>query len=130
MALKFTVLLAPGVNPKFVAPATSVEKFEEVVVGRELKMIALEREIERLKQDLEKARAERGRAGFLCGVYLLRANGSAIFVRVIGCNRVGMYKIGAADPSRRSRSIASSAPIAPTAGRSISRCCEDRRRRR
>ncbi len=40
-----------------------LEKFEEVVVGRELKMIALEKEIERLKQELEKARAERGRAG-------------------------------------------------------------------
>jgi PAS domain S-box-containing protein len=40
-----------------------LEKFEEVVVGRELKMIALEKEIERLKQELEKVRAERGRAG-------------------------------------------------------------------
>ncbi|HEY7350370.1 MAG TPA: PAS domain-containing protein [Ktedonobacterales bacterium] len=40
-----------------------LEKFEEVVVGRELKMITLEKEIERLKQDLEKARTERGRAG-------------------------------------------------------------------
>ena len=31
-----------------------LEKFEEVVVGRELKMIALEKEIENLKQELEK----------------------------------------------------------------------------
>ena len=31
-----------------------LEKFEEVVVGRELKMIALEKEIENLKQDSEK----------------------------------------------------------------------------
>ncbi len=38
-----------------------LEKFEEVVVGRELKMIALEKEIENLKKDLEKTRAERGR---------------------------------------------------------------------
>jgi PAS domain S-box-containing protein len=37
-----------------------LEKFEEVVVGRELKMIALEREIERMKQELEKARAQNG----------------------------------------------------------------------
>ncbi len=47
-----------------------LEKFEEVVVGRELKMIALEREIERqkreierLKLEVERAHAERGRAG-------------------------------------------------------------------
>jgi PAS domain S-box-containing protein len=40
-----------------------LEKFEEVVVGRELKMIALEKEIERLNQELEKVRSERGRAG-------------------------------------------------------------------
>ncbi len=40
-----------------------LEKFEEVVVGRELKMIALEREIERLKRDIERLQAERGRAG-------------------------------------------------------------------
>src|SRR5579871_1230695 len=38
-----------------------LEKFEEVVVGRELKMIALEKEIERLKQEMDKARYERGR---------------------------------------------------------------------
>jgi PAS domain S-box-containing protein len=37
-----------------------LEKFEEVVVGRELKMIALEREIERMKLELEKARAQNG----------------------------------------------------------------------
>ncbi len=40
-----------------------LEKFEEVVVGRELKMIALEKEIERLKQELAKVQAERGRVG-------------------------------------------------------------------
>jgi len=38
-----------------------LEKFEEVVVGRELKMIALEKEIETLKKELEKAKAVRGR---------------------------------------------------------------------
>ena len=37
-----------------------LEKFEEVVVGRELKMIALEREIERLKREIDKLKAERG----------------------------------------------------------------------
>ncbi len=31
-----------------------LEKFEEVVVGRELKMIALEKEIENLKRELGK----------------------------------------------------------------------------
>jgi PAS domain S-box-containing protein len=36
-----------------------LEKFEEVVVGRELKMIALEREVERLRRELERTRAER-----------------------------------------------------------------------
>src|SRR2546427_11911211 len=35
-----------------------LEKFEEVVVGRELKMIALEKEVERLRQAGEKTRAE------------------------------------------------------------------------
>jgi PAS domain S-box-containing protein len=40
-----------------------LEKFEEVVVGRELKMIALEKEIEGLKRETEKARTERGRSG-------------------------------------------------------------------
>jgi len=40
-----------------------LEKFEEVVVGRELKMIALEKEIEGLKRENEKARTERGRSG-------------------------------------------------------------------
>ncbi len=33
-----------------------LEKFEEVVVGRELKMIALEKEVENLKRELDKAR--------------------------------------------------------------------------
>ena len=36
-----------------------LEKFEEVVVGRELKMIALEKELENLRQALEKSKAER-----------------------------------------------------------------------
>jgi len=36
-----------------------LEKFEEVVVGRELKMIALEKELETLRQELEKVKAER-----------------------------------------------------------------------
>jgi PAS domain S-box-containing protein len=36
-----------------------LEKFEEVVVGRELKMIALEKELEGLKQELGKLRSER-----------------------------------------------------------------------
>jgi PAS domain S-box-containing protein len=35
-----------------------LEKFEEVVVGRELKMIALERELENLRKELEKTRRE------------------------------------------------------------------------
>ena len=39
-----------------------LEKFEEVVVGRELKMIALEKEIESTKKELEKARGERARS--------------------------------------------------------------------
>jgi PAS domain S-box-containing protein len=38
-----------------------LEKFEEVVVGRELKMIALEKEIEGMKQELEKLRGGRSR---------------------------------------------------------------------
>ena len=38
-----------------------LEKFEEVVVGRELKMIALEKEIERLKQEMDKGPVERER---------------------------------------------------------------------
>src|SRR6185437_4580756 len=38
-----------------------LEKFEEVVVGRELKMIALEKEIEKLQRELMQARAESGR---------------------------------------------------------------------
>jgi PAS domain S-box-containing protein len=36
-----------------------LEKFEEVVVGRELKMIALERELDGLKEELGRLRAER-----------------------------------------------------------------------
>jgi PAS domain S-box-containing protein len=36
-----------------------LEKFEEVVVGRELKMIALEKELEALQQEVAKLRAER-----------------------------------------------------------------------
>jgi hypothetical protein len=36
-----------------------LEKFEEVVVGRELKMIALEKELENLRQELERVKAER-----------------------------------------------------------------------
>ncbi len=36
-----------------------LEKFEEVVVGRELKMIALEKEIEGLRRELDRLRAER-----------------------------------------------------------------------
>jgi PAS domain S-box-containing protein len=39
-----------------------LEKFEEVVVGRELKMIALEKELEGLRQELEKLRGDRGRS--------------------------------------------------------------------
>src|SRR5437773_359248 len=36
-----------------------LEKFEEVVVGRELKMIALEKEVESLRQQLERMKAEK-----------------------------------------------------------------------
>jgi hypothetical protein len=36
-----------------------LEKFEEVVVGRELKMIALEKELEALKEELGRLRADR-----------------------------------------------------------------------
>jgi polyhydroxyalkanoate synthesis regulator phasin len=39
-----------------------LEKFEEVVVGRELKMLALEKEIEKLKREVTGLRAELGRA--------------------------------------------------------------------
>jgi PAS domain S-box-containing protein len=39
-----------------------LEKFEEVVVGRELKMIALEKELETLRQALEKLKGDGGRA--------------------------------------------------------------------
>jgi PAS domain S-box-containing protein len=38
-----------------------LEKFEEVVVGRELKMIALEKELDSVRRELEKRKAERGR---------------------------------------------------------------------
>jgi PAS domain S-box-containing protein len=38
-----------------------LEKFEEVVVGRELKMIALEKELEKLYREVEALMAERGR---------------------------------------------------------------------
>ena len=38
-----------------------LEKFEEVVVGRELKMIALEKELESLQREVERHRAESGR---------------------------------------------------------------------
>jgi PAS domain S-box-containing protein len=37
-----------------------LEKFEEVVVGRELKMIALEKEVEKLQKEVESLRAELG----------------------------------------------------------------------
>jgi PAS domain S-box-containing protein len=37
-----------------------LEKFEEVVVGRELKMIALEKELEKLERELEPLKAARG----------------------------------------------------------------------
>src|SRR5215510_12576692 len=37
-----------------------LEKFEEVVVGRELKMIALEKELQSLRQEVAKLRGERG----------------------------------------------------------------------
>jgi PAS domain S-box-containing protein len=39
-----------------------LEKFEEVVVGRELKMIALEKENEKLRGEMARLRAEVGRA--------------------------------------------------------------------
>ena len=40
-----------------------LEKFEEVVVGRELKMIALEKDTERMQREIERlqAESERGR---------------------------------------------------------------------
>ncbi len=38
-----------------------LEKFEEVVVGRELKMIALEKEVERMRRELDKLQSERAR---------------------------------------------------------------------
>jgi hypothetical protein len=39
-----------------------LEKFEEVVVGRELKMIALEKELENLERENEKLKAARASA--------------------------------------------------------------------
>jgi hypothetical protein len=39
-----------------------LEKFEEVVVGRELKMIALEKELEQLQAENEKLKRERASA--------------------------------------------------------------------
>src|SRR5207253_1812998 len=39
-----------------------LEKFEEVVVGRELKMIALEKEVESLRQQLERHKGDRSQA--------------------------------------------------------------------
>src|SRR5215218_5046717 len=38
-----------------------LEKFEEVVVGRELKMIALEKEVEKLKREIDQLKADLGR---------------------------------------------------------------------
>ena len=35
-----------------------LEKFEEVVVGRELKMMALEKELEKMNRELEKHKAK------------------------------------------------------------------------
>jgi PAS domain S-box-containing protein len=40
-----------------------LEKFEEVVVGRELKMIALEKELEKLRKELDALQAERESTG-------------------------------------------------------------------
>jgi len=37
-----------------------LEKFEEVVVGRELKMIALEKELEQQRAEVARLRTERG----------------------------------------------------------------------
>src|SRR3989442_851621 len=39
-----------------------LEKFEEVVVGRELKMIALEKEVEKLQREVNQLKAELGRS--------------------------------------------------------------------
>jgi PAS domain S-box-containing protein len=39
-----------------------LEKFEEVVVGRELKMIALEKELENLRREVDRLRPDAGRA--------------------------------------------------------------------
>jgi PAS domain S-box-containing protein len=38
-----------------------LEKFEEVVVGRELKMIGLEKEVEKLQREVDRLKAELGR---------------------------------------------------------------------
>jgi len=40
-----------------------LERFHEIVVGRELKMIRLEKEMEQLMSELEKLKAERGSSG-------------------------------------------------------------------
>ena len=40
-----------------------LEKFEEVVVGRELKMIALEKELESVQAEIAKLKAETATAG-------------------------------------------------------------------
>ena len=39
-----------------------LEKFEEVVVGRELKMIALEKELEKLQREMTALKSESGRS--------------------------------------------------------------------
>jgi hypothetical protein len=39
-----------------------LEKFEEVVVGRELKMITLEKELEKLRRELEALKAQGGQS--------------------------------------------------------------------
>jgi hypothetical protein len=39
-----------------------LEKFEEVVVGRELKMIALEKEVDKLRQEVDRLKVTPGRA--------------------------------------------------------------------
>ena len=69
-----------------------LEKFEEVVVGRELKMIALEKELEGLQQEVESLRTERAR----------RANGDQ------------------PDAGRRGRPASRPSPPSPAASRSRS----------
>jgi hypothetical protein len=39
-----------------------LEKFEDVVVGRELKMIALEKEVEKLQREIQQLKVESGRS--------------------------------------------------------------------